>query len=196
MARRTFFSFHYKPDIQRAQTVRNSWITKDRESSGFFDSSVFEAKKKEGTEELKRFLREALKNTSVTCVLAGAETYSRRWVQYELVRSFKKGNGILCVKIGGIKDWDGEAAIQGPSPLTHLAYKVDDGIVSWQIKSGENWKVYSDVPTMKESEVVYDISGKKHHEFSALFKTHSWTADDGYNNLGKWIETAANAAGR
>ena len=42
MARRTFFSFHYKPDVSRAWVVRNSWVTKvaqgEREDAGFFDS--------------------------------------------------------------------------------------------------------------------------------------------------------------
>ena len=47
LARRTFFSFQYKPDVTRAWNVRNSWVTKvaqgSREDAGFFDSSVFEA---------------------------------------------------------------------------------------------------------------------------------------------------------
>jgi hypothetical protein len=42
MARRTFFSFHYKPDVFRANVVKYSWVTKDREDAGFFDSSAFE----------------------------------------------------------------------------------------------------------------------------------------------------------
>jgi len=60
MARRTFFSFHYKPDVARAYVVRNAWVTRDRGDAGFFDASVFEAKKREGDDVLKRFLREAL----------------------------------------------------------------------------------------------------------------------------------------
>ena len=42
MARRTFFSFHYKPDVSRAWVVKNSQIVKDREDAGFLDSSAFE----------------------------------------------------------------------------------------------------------------------------------------------------------
>ena len=51
MPRRTFFSFHYEPDVWRARNVRNSWVVKesDEESRGFFDSSVFEASKKRVT---------------------------------------------------------------------------------------------------------------------------------------------------
>ena len=66
MARRTFFSFHYKPDIWRAMNVRNSWVvTDDQADRGFFDSSVFEATRRESEDALKRFLREGLANTSV-----------------------------------------------------------------------------------------------------------------------------------
>jgi len=89
MPRRTFFSFHYEPDVWRAWNVRNSWVVKesDEESRGFFDSSVFEASKKESDDALKTFLRKGLENTSVTCVLAGTHTWSRRWVRYEIARS-------------------------------------------------------------------------------------------------------------
>jgi len=103
MARRTFFSFHYKPDVSRAWIVRNSWVTKvaqgTREDAGFFDSSVFEASQREGDDALKRFLREGLSNTTVTCVLVGAETCLRRWVRYEIFRSFMRGNGLLAIRI-------------------------------------------------------------------------------------------------
>lgn len=49
MARRTFFSFHYTPDVWRAWNVRNCWVVKseDQIPEGFFDSSVFEASLKE-----------------------------------------------------------------------------------------------------------------------------------------------------
>ena len=64
MPRRTFFSFHYKPDVTRAWVVRNSWVTKvaqgTRDDAGFFDSSVFEASQRESDDSLKRFLREGL----------------------------------------------------------------------------------------------------------------------------------------
>src|SRR5580704_536578 len=103
MARRTFFSFHYKPDVSRAWVVRNSWVTKlaqgEREDAGFFDSSVFEAKERESDDVLKRFLREGLNNTTVTCVLVGEQTALRRWVRYEVLRSFMRGNGLLGIKI-------------------------------------------------------------------------------------------------
>src|SRR5258707_8492680 len=51
--RKVFFSFHYQPDVHRAFVIRNSWVTKEgRAEAGFFDASVFEAKKRESKDSL------------------------------------------------------------------------------------------------------------------------------------------------
>ena len=42
LARRVFFSFHYKNDINRSMTVRNSWVTQGKEAAGFIDKADFE----------------------------------------------------------------------------------------------------------------------------------------------------------
>src|SRR6266436_5914269 len=126
MTRRTFFSFHYRPDVTRAWTVRNSWMTKpDHEDAGFFDSSVFESKERESPDVLKRFLKDGLSNTSVTCVLVGAETVLRRWVRYEVLQSFVRGNGLLAVRVHGIADLNRKISEAGTDPFAALAFTVD-----------------------------------------------------------------------
>ena len=47
MARKTFFSFHYNPDVQRAQVVRKSQFFKDHGEVGFYDASAFEKARNE-----------------------------------------------------------------------------------------------------------------------------------------------------
>ncbi len=196
MARKTFFSFHYKPDVNRAQIVKNSWMTKpNREEAGFFNSSVFEASQRTGHEALKRFLIDGLHNTSVTCVLVGAETYLRPWVRFEIVRSFYRGNGLLAINISGLTNF-GVKGTQGQNPFNHLAFTVSVDRVSWKEKIGEKWPSYTEVPSMKFSEVAYDLAGMDNHTFSHLFPVYDWVNDDGYNNLGSWVETAAQHAGR
>ena len=105
MAKRVFFSFHYQDVIDfRANVVRNHWLTKpDREEAGFFDASIWENAKKTSTIALKHLINGELKNTTVTTVLIGSETYRRRWVQYEIIKSMEKGNQILGVHVNGIK---------------------------------------------------------------------------------------------
>jgi hypothetical protein len=198
--RRTFFSFHYKPDVWRAWNVRNCWVVKSDEQidRGFFDSSVFEANKKESDDSLKAFLGEGLKNTSVTCVLAGSATWSRRWVMYEIARSVIKGNGLLTVYIHGVKNKDGETANKGADPLAQIGvYRTESGIYLAEWKGGK-WIKYDDYtrsipdtdlwfPAPKNNTVV---------QLSSHCKSYDFIAQNGRQNIDSWIETAAALAGR
>ena len=131
MARRVFFSFHYERDIWRANVVRNSWVTLDREAAGFFDASLWEKAKKEGDDAIKKMIDDALVGTSVTAVLIGAKTASRSFVQYEIDKSIERGNGLLGVRINQIENEDGETDESGdnPVPSKYSVYRwfKDDG---------------------------------------------------------------------
>jgi hypothetical protein len=133
MARRVFFSFHYQRDVQRAQVVRQSWVMQpDRETAGFFDSSVFESKQRTSDDALKSFLNDGLKNCSVDCVLAGNQTAWRRWVRYELLRSFVDGKGIFGISIHSIPNFQSKqiqrVRIRSVASGNHERYVVLQGI--------------------------------------------------------------------
>lgn len=114
MVRRVFFSFHYERDIWRAAQVRNSWVTKpDRDAAGFWDAAEWENVKKQGDAAIKRWIDKQLDGTSVTVVLIGAETSSRKWVRYEIEKSHEKGNGIIGIRIHKLKDQDGRTDATG-----------------------------------------------------------------------------------
>ncbi|NTU50098.1 MAG: TIR domain-containing protein [Desulfobulbaceae bacterium] len=119
MAKRVFFSFHYKDVADfRANVVRNYWMTKpDREICGFYDASIWESAQKQGDVALKRLINGGLEQTTNTCVLIGSQTYERPWVRYELLKSFKRGNNLFGVHINSIKSKDGTTKIKGPNPL-------------------------------------------------------------------------------
>src|SRR5258708_33935952 len=128
MARRVFYSFHYQRDVQRAQVVRQSWVTQpERETAGFFDSSVFESKQRTSDDALKSFLNEGLKNSSVNCVLAGNQTALRRWVRYERLRGFVDGRGIIGISIHSIWNFQKETDPPGSNPLKYLAFELKNG---------------------------------------------------------------------
>lgn len=200
MARRTFFSFHYQPDIWRVMNVRNSWVVKpqDQIADGFLDSSVFEASKKESPDALKRFLREGLNNSSVTCILVGSETSERRWVRYEIVRSIVKGNGLLSVDIHGIKNKDGFTTNKGIDPLTRVGlYKTDSGIYFAEVKDGK-WIRYDDyTQSISASDLWFDPpTSSTVVPLSKHCLRYDFVNQCGRDNIGGWIETAAKLAGR
>lgn len=113
MARRAFFSFHYNNDVWRANQVRNSWVTQGKETAGFIDSAEFEKIKAKGDKTVEDWIDEQLKGTSVTVVLIGSETATRKYVKYELQESYKKGNGLLGVHIHKLKDNDRNTSSKG-----------------------------------------------------------------------------------
>lgn len=200
MARRTFFSFHYEPDVWRAWNVRNSWVAfpGDQQGVGFFDNSVFEASKKESADALKTFLRKGLENTSVTCVLAGQDTWTRRWVRYEIARSILKGNGLLTVHIHGVKNRYGLYGAKGANPLDAMGlYRTDSGIflAEWE---NSKWKQYGDYKRAIPSRDLWfeAPSTASVVTLSTHCLTYDFTKQNGRRNIAGWIETAAGLAGR
>ena len=116
MARKVFFSFHYERDIWRTNVVRNSGIVDGTAAAGFHDASLWEEAKKKGDADVKKLIDNGLVGTSVTVVLIGAETSTRKFVNYEIEQSIARGNGLLGIYISGIKDQKGNTDTQGPAP--------------------------------------------------------------------------------
>ncbi len=96
MARKGFFSFHYA-DIMNANIVRNSGEFKPTAGTGFYDASLWGAAKTKGDPAVQRLIDQGLNNTSVTCILIGEHTHSRRWCKYELKKSLSDKKGILGI---------------------------------------------------------------------------------------------------
>lgn len=138
MARQVFFTFHYQHDIWRVNVVRNHWLTKpDAQEAGYWDHSLWEETKKKGDEAIKRMIDDGLAGSSVTAILIGQETAGRKWVNYELTRSYELGKGIIGVYIHKIANQQGLTDLQGRNPL-------DD----WTIKqNGQSVKLSSMYPT-------------------------------------------------
>lgn len=195
MTRKVFFSFHYERDVWRANIVRNSWVTKpDREEAGFIDAAEFEKLKKQGDESIKRWINSQLEGTSVTVVLIGAETYKREWVRYEIIKSFDRGNGLLGIYIHKIKDKDGRVDYKGNNPFEYLALYIDNkGKGKYYEWNGSQW-----IPFNKYPNCSLNFEQKywgKSYQFSGI-TIYDWVDDDGYNNLGNWVEKAAKEVGR
>jgi hypothetical protein len=116
MARRVFFSFHYEDDIWRATIVRNSNVVDGSAAAGFQDASLWEEAKKKGDEAISRMIDRGLDDTTVTAVLIGAETSIRRWVDYEIMKSIERGNGLLGLYIDQIRGSDQRTSLRGAVP--------------------------------------------------------------------------------
>ncbi|AGB33806.1 hypothetical protein C488_08507 [Natrinema pellirubrum DSM 15624] len=161
MARTTFFSFHYDNDIWRASQVRNSDVVNDSiDESGFIDGASWESIKRDGDDAVRDWINRNMKGCSVTVVLIGSETYDRKWVNYEIEKSYQEDMGLVGVRIHKIRDKDENRDRRGKNPLS----KYQDS------NTGES--------------------------LSSIFNTYDWVSDNGRENLGNWVEEAAQIANR
>jgi len=137
VSRKIFFSFHYERDAWRASQVRNSNVVASEDEYGFIDAADWESIKKKGDAAVESWIGDQLKNTSVTTVLIGAETASREWVQYEILKSWNRGNGIVGIRIHNIKDQSQKTDVVGHNPLED--FKHPDGILLSSICKTYDW---------------------------------------------------------
>lgn len=120
MARRVFFSFHYDRDVRRVMQVRNSWVVRPGgEAQPFYDKAAFEdAKRRAGG--IQKWIDEQIRGTSVTVVLFGTETAQRKWVRYEIERSYALNKGLVAIDIHRVSDPRLGTDQQGQNPLDTL----------------------------------------------------------------------------
>ena len=197
MARNVFFSFHYQRDIMRVQQVKQHYVTKGNYiESGFFDGSLEEKAKKDGDETVKRMINNGLSGSSVLCVLIGNETYTRRWVDYEILKSVELGMGIFGVRIHKLKHPQNGADTAGSNPFYYLGYgNTNDGKLQPMIRRISGWKVAPYLSPINSSAAKY-LEGRNQPNLDEIFKIYDWIDNDGYNNFGAWVEEAARQAGR
>jgi hypothetical protein len=192
MAKRVYFAFHYEDvELFRANVVRNHWVTKeDREDAGFFDASLWESTKKRGEDAVKSLINNGLDKTSATVILIGSETYSRRWVRYEIIKSIQRGNGIFGIHINSIKDKFGYTKNTGSNPFEYLGIQYNSDGTSLQFYEWINgkWQLFSDLTgyTLKNQRPPEDRGN--FYRLSRWHKTYDWVSDNGYNLFSNWVD--------
>ena len=115
MARRVFFSFHYKY-VWKVNQIRSMTNVIGTAAAGFQDASLWEEAKKKGDKAIKAMIDKALENTSVTVVCVTYGTANRKYINYEIDQSLARGNGLVAVQIHHLKDQNGETGSLGAIP--------------------------------------------------------------------------------
>ena len=114
---RVFYSFHYQPDYWRVSTVRNIGALEDNKPATDND---WETIKKNGNLAIKRWIDRQMKGRSCTVVLIGRHTAGRKWINYEIKKSWEDGMGVVGIHIHGLKDSDGKTSTKGNNPFISL----------------------------------------------------------------------------
>ena len=189
MAKRVYFAFHYQDVIDfRANVVRNHNALTSAQRGGYFDASIWEESEREGDLALKRMINSELKNTSVTAVLIGSQTYARPWVRYEIFRSIQNGNNLLGIHINSIKGKDEKIKARGPNPFDYIGLQIsEDGKTGRPtVWTGSKWIYFSKHDSFTITQMPVAQRGKN-FKLSEWFNTKDWVSDNGHVNFKSWI---------
>ncbi len=119
MARRCFFSFHYKPDSQRASQVRQIGSIEGNRPATDND---WEAITSGGDDAIKKWIAGQISGKACTVVLVGSNTANRKWINYEIVKSWDDGMGVVGIYIHGLKNLDGNTSTKGDNPFDYITH--------------------------------------------------------------------------
>ena len=189
MAKRVYFAFHYQDVIDlRANVVRKHNVVGGASAAGYFDHSIWEEAKRTSPQALKRLINSELENTTVTAVLIGSDTWARRWVRYEIMKSIERGNRVLGVHINSIKGRDQLTKPLGPNPFDNLGAEISqDGVKATPTEwKDEKWIYYTDLDPFTVSQQPVANRGR-HLPLSHWLSVYDWVADNGYNTFSNWI---------
>lgn len=141
MARRVFYSFHYKPDVMRVSQVRNIGALEDNKPATDND---WEKVKNGKDASIKRWISQQMNGRSCTVVLVGQNTADRKWINHEIIKSWDDGMGVVGIRIHGLKNTDGFIAERGENPFDFIGYgdtgKKLSSIVKCYNPTGSNSK--------------------------------------------------------
>lgn len=130
MARKTFYSFHYKPDNWRAAQVRNMGVI---EGNTPVSDNDWETITSGGDSAISRWIDGQLLGRSCSIVLIGSGTAGRKWIKYEIKKSWGDGKGVLGIYIHNLKDRNEQQSARGRNPFDD--FKVGDRSMSSIVKA-------------------------------------------------------------
>lgn len=158
MKRKVFYSFHYVPDNWRAGQVRNIGVV---EGNAPVSDNSWEEVKKKGDKAIQEWIDNELKGRSCTVVLIGENTAGRKWINYEIEKSWNDKKGVVGIYIHNLKDKSGKQSKKGNNPFA-------------------SFTVGSDKKKMSEIVKAYDPP----------YTTSTFVYDHIKENLSKWVEEA------
>ena len=101
MPRKAFYSFHYKPDNWRASQVRNMGVI---EGNAPASDNDWESITRGGDAVIEKWIDGQMNGKSCSIVLIGTNTAGRKWINYEIKKSWNDKKGVMGIHIHNLKD--------------------------------------------------------------------------------------------
>jgi hypothetical protein len=205
--RKVYFAFDFD-DLLRVNNVRQVGKIGPREAKNartFYDRSIWESRNIKTEEGLKNLMRAGVQHSSAVCALVGTNTWRSRWAKYEIARAVIDQRGLLAVHVNNINHNIRRAPDRrGISPLHVMGvYHSPNGNYYLYEKHacmtnaaaselGWEWLPYEDYTApVSLPRYIPAIGAGLVMPLSVYTKEYDMTHDDGFKNIGAWIDTAA-----
>ncbi|MBR8537012.1 TIR domain-containing protein [Carboxylicivirga sediminis] len=119
MARKCFYSFHYKPDNWRVSKIRNIGTVEGNKPAKDNDWETITGG---GDKKIKEWISSQMIGRTCTIILTGSNTANRKWINHEIVESWNKGMGVLVIFIHKITDVLCRQSSKGSNPLYYVTH--------------------------------------------------------------------------
>lgn len=118
--RKVFYSFHFDNDCWRTGQVRNIGVIEGNSTVSDHD---WEKVKKGGDAAIQKWIDNQLYGRSCTVVLVGEKTRGRKWIKYEIEKSWNDGKGVVGICIHNLLNQDGNSSEIGANPFGDFTIK-------------------------------------------------------------------------
>lgn len=117
MARKAFYSFHYKPDSHRASQVRNMGVI---EGNQVVSDNEWESITDGGDAAIEKWIAGQMSGKSCAVVLIGSGTAGRKWINHEIIKAWNDKKGVVGVYIHNLKNLAGDQSTKGANPFASI----------------------------------------------------------------------------
>ena len=132
MARKVFFSFHYKPDNWRGSQVRNIGAVEGNQPCSDND---WEEITKGGDEAIEKWIVGQLSGKSCAVVLIGSGTAGRKWINFEIKQAWDSKKGVLGIYVHNLKDSNEKQSTKGANPFASFTLSEGKTALSSIVKA-------------------------------------------------------------
>lgn len=132
MARRVFYSFHYKADSWRASKIRNIGAI---EGNRPVNSNTWESIRRAGAQQIQSWIHTQMHGRSCVVVLIGEHTAGRKWVNYEIKYGWEQGKAVMGIYIHRLRDQLDDVSPKGGNPFSRFTLGHDGPRLSSIVKA-------------------------------------------------------------
>ena len=132
MGRKVFYSLHYHLDAARSEPIRAATALQGNQ---VLPKDQWQRLSQSGGDEIQHWIDAQLRGCACTIVLIGRESRSRRWLKYEIQKSWDEGKGLLGIYIHNLEDEFGAQSIKGSDPFAIFTIRQDGKRLSDVVKT-------------------------------------------------------------